>query len=579
VAGNKKTVLVLFTVVVLAGIGVRFYGLGWGLPYHFHSDEFLMADITEKLRTTPSISELVAGESKFFLYPPVLMFLQIGLVSASTLVRPFEHGDPASLTLFYLLARGIVAAFGAATVAFLYRLGTRIYSRTAGLLAAFFLAFTVLHVRDSHFFTTDVPMTFFFVLILYLCLGIVEKKSRKAYLLAGIVTGIAVATKQTVLLAVPVIFAAHLMALWKGAGRPWKERLRALFSGPSLGKLAIVFVAAGLVFLLANPFVVMNPAAFLDMSGRTIDFVKGAQRPQWTFQFTGATGAYWLTNLLYYSMGPALEILCLFGALWALWKRKWADGLILSFIAVYFGAIGFGYMKFIRYALPLLPFLCLFGARFAVELYESAKPKAVRALIAVVIALVGATSVFYTLSYLHIYKQDDVRVQASRWIHENIPQGSTVLINISYATPLLGEMYFHPQFFDSYTVGFGRDEYVKQDYYTIKTLNLFTYASASLRPPDKFWRYARERLEGVDYVIMSDEHSEQYAFRPKEYPTVVQFFRRLYDEKMGFRLVRMFEEKPAFLGLTVDDDRSELSFRLFDHPKVRIFKRETAPTE
>ena len=79
------------------------------------------------------------------------MFLNIGLVSASTLFRPFSHDDPASLTLFYLLARGdcrrVRAGDGVAALFF----GRRLYSRGVGLLAAFFLAFTVLHVRDSHF--------------------------------------------------------------------------------------------------------------------------------------------------------------------------------------------------------------------------------------------------------------------------------------------------------------------------------------------------------------------------------------------------------------------------------------------
>jgi hypothetical protein len=416
-------------------------------------------------------------------------------------------------------------------------------------------------------------MTFFLVLILYFCVDIVEKKNQKAYLLTGIVTGIAIATKQTALLVIPVILIAHLMSLWKGREYSMRERWLALRSSPSLKKLAIVLGITALVFLIANPFVVMNPAKFLDMSRRTFEFLKGANQPQWSFQFTGATVGYWFTNLLYYGMGPALEIVCLLGVLWALWKRKWTDGLILLFLAIYFVSIAFGYMKFIRYAIPLLPFLCLLGARFAIELYEIVKPRALRIIFLIGMTLVGVLSVFYTLAYLNIYKQDDVRIQASQWIHANIPKGSTVLADISYATPLLGDMFFHPQFYDSYTVGFGQDYYVKEDYYRIKALNLFTYASASLNPPDKFRKYVRERLKDADYIIISDEHSEQYSFRPRQYPAVVQFFHRLYEEKLNFRLVKTFEVRPAFLGKIINDDRSELTFRLFDHPKVRIFKR------
>ncbi|MCX6556708.1 MAG: glycosyltransferase family 39 protein [Candidatus Aminicenantes bacterium] len=502
------------------------------------------------------------------------MFLNIGMVSASTLFRPFDHGDPTSLKLFYLFARGIVAIFGLATILMLFFLGRRVYSRSIGLLAAFFLAFTVLHVRDSHFFSTDVPMTFFLVLILFLCSDIVDKKRLKSYFITGIVTGIAIATKQTVLLVIPVIFAAHLMSIWEGMGNSFSERWQILRSKQSLKKLVAGFGVATLVFLIAHPYVVMNPAAFLDMSGRTFEILKGATPPQWSFQFTGATVGYWFSNLFFYSMGPTLEILCLLGLLWAFLKRKWKnDGLILLFMAIYFFSLGFGYMKFIRYAIPLLPFLCLLGARLAMDLYEMAKTRIHRVIVTVGITVVASLSMFYTLAYLNIYKQDDVRIQASRWIHKNIPQGSTVVFNISYATPLFGEMFFHPQFYDSYTVGYGQDYFVKNDFYTLKALNFFTYASDSLNPPDKFRKYIRERLADADYIVMSDEQSEQFPFRAREYPAVVQFFRRLYAEKLGFSLVNTFSVRPSFLGKTVNDDRSELSFRLFDHPKIRVFKR------
>lgn len=575
-AGKNRRTALLLALIALAGLGVRFYGLGWGLPYHFHSDEFLLAANAEKLRTASSLGRVVGGEAKFLLYPPLLMFIQAGLVSASTLFRPFAHDDPASLTLFYLLARGIVAVFGAATVLLLYLLGARLYSRAAGLLAAFFLAFTVLHVRDSHFFCTDVPMTFFLVLILYLSLDIAENRKRGAYLIAGIATGVAVATKQTAVLAVPLVLAAHLLALWRGSPARWPGRVRALLAPPSLKKLAVYFAAAALALMIANPFLVMYPGKYLAMSRTTLDFVQGANQPQWTFQFTGATAGYWFSNLLYYGMGPALEALSLLGVLWALWRRRRADLLALLLPAVYFAAIGFGYMKFIRYAIPLLPFLCLLGARLAVEAWQGLRSQALRFAAAAATALVGAASLFYCLAYLGIYARDDVRVQASRWIRANVPAGATIAFNTSYATPLLDEMFTRPQFFDSYTLGYGSDDFVKKDYYTLKALNFFTYASRSLNPPDTFRQYIRQRLADADFIVMSDEHSEQYAFRPREYPAVVQFFRRLYAERMGFRLVKTFVVTPSFLGLAIDDSGSELSFRLFDHPRVRVFQRVPA---
>ncbi len=576
---DKKTAAVVLLVIVLGAIGIRLYGLGWGLPFHFHSDESLLANYTERLRTASSAAELVRQERRFFIYPPLLMYPTIALVSASTLIRPMSYDDSASLKLFYLLGRGIVALLGAATVILLYLLGKRLYSRTAGVFAAFILAFSVIHVRDSHFYCTDVPLAFFLALILYLGLDIVEKRTMKAYLLAGAVTGLAFAAKQTALLMVPVLGVAHLLALWKEGSLSLKDKMRFLFSRRSLGRLFLMFGIMAVAFLVADPFVLMSPANFLAESSRISSYLSGAQQPQWTFQFTGTTIGYWVTNLLFYGMGPFLEIVCLLGVLWALAKRKRADGLVLTFLFVYIALICTGPIKYIRYAIPLLPFLALLGARFMAELYGAARRRTARLAVVALLAVVGLTSILYSIAYLNVYRQEDVRIQASRWIHETIPKESTVLINISYATPLFGEMFFRPGFFDSYTVGFGNDTYVKKDYYTIKTLNLFTYASQSLNPPEKFRKYIQERMENVDYIIMSDEHSEQFSFRPRQYPAVVQFFNRLYAEQLDFKLVKTFVVTPSIFGIAIPDGGAELTFRLFDHPKVRIFKRNPPGAE
>jgi hypothetical protein len=227
----------------------------------------------------------------------------------------------------------------------------------------------------------------------------------------------------------------------------------------------------------------------------------------------------------------------------------------------------------------LLPFLALLGARLLAELFRLARRPFWRGGVAGLITAVATASILYSAAYLNIYSHEDSRVEASRWIHANIPQNATVLLDISYGSPLLGTMFFQPNFYDAYTPGFGLDYYVKKDYFTIKTLNLFTYASQVLVSSAKFREYARERLENVEYILISNEHYEQFLRRAHEYPAVVRFLTNLFSENMGFRRLREFRSYPSIFGLTIKDDRSELSFRLFDHPQVLIFKRETSPRE
>ena len=95
---------------------------------------------------------------------------------------------PLDLTVFrdqvtyMVLSRAISAAFGTGTILLVYAIAARVAGRLAGLLSAAFLAFAVLHVRDSHFASTDISMTFFVVLgliALALVLGLLDLRARK----------------------------------------------------------------------------------------------------------------------------------------------------------------------------------------------------------------------------------------------------------------------------------------------------------------------------------------------------------------------------------------------------------------
>ena len=89
-----------------------------------------------------------------------------------------------------VLGRAISAAFGTATIPLVYAIATRVAGRLAGLLSAAFLAFAVLHVRDSHFASTDISMTFFSVLALWCALRLVERGDLVWLVAAGVAVGV-----------------------------------------------------------------------------------------------------------------------------------------------------------------------------------------------------------------------------------------------------------------------------------------------------------------------------------------------------------------------------------------------------
>ena len=52
------------------------------------------------------------------------------------------------------------------------------------------------------------------------------------------------------------------------------------------------------------------------------------------------------------------------------------------------------------------------------------------------------------------------------------------------------------------------------------------------------------------------------------------YYRDLFAGRLGFQLVKTFKTYPSLFGYPINDDDAELTFRLFDHPRVFIFRRQ-----
>ena len=121
-------------------------------------------------------------------------------------------------TLPRLISRSLSAGLGTASVPLVFLIGRRLFSTRAGLLASGFLAIAFLHVRDSHFGVTDVPMTF---MVLLAFLVIVSMPMDRApwwmAALAAVVCGLATSTKYNAAL----IIAPLLIAVWQRNGDRW----------------------------------------------------------------------------------------------------------------------------------------------------------------------------------------------------------------------------------------------------------------------------------------------------------------------------------------------------------------------
>ena len=160
-------------------------------------------------RRAISIRTISSTRRSISIWSPRVIRLQIGAEGLAQL-------DVLRRADLLVTARCLTAAFGSATVVLIYAVGKRVVDAAAGLVAAALLAFAFLHVRDSHFGTTDVPMTCGIVLGFFTLLRSGEGGGGSAT--AGLAVGLATAIKYNAILLTPVALYSRRIARSGPAG-------------------------------------------------------------------------------------------------------------------------------------------------------------------------------------------------------------------------------------------------------------------------------------------------------------------------------------------------------------------------
>ena len=193
---------------LLAAALLRFWALPHGVPFSVQVDEPEVMLRAVRMMKTGDLNP------HFFDYPTLYMYLQ-AVVATARFLAGAMRGEWASLAqapaeAFYVWGRALTAIMGTATVWILYRVGMRWDRRTA-LLAAVMFAVMPLHVRESHFVLTDVPVTFFVMLALLLSLRAHERGTAAAFAVAGMAAGLAAGTKYNGAVAVLIPLVCCMM--------------------------------------------------------------------------------------------------------------------------------------------------------------------------------------------------------------------------------------------------------------------------------------------------------------------------------------------------------------------------------
>jgi 4-amino-4-deoxy-L-arabinose transferase-like glycosyltransferase len=421
----KNNYLLIF--ILLCAAMVRIWGIGFGLPNtNCRPDEEQIVDIVK--------SPLHNFNPEAFNYPSLYKYINFcfyglyfifGLFTGkyrllSDFVREVVVTNYKDL---YLINRFLSASFGVATVFMCYKAAERFFDRKTAIISAFFLSFAYLHVRDSHFGTVDVPAVFFVMCSMLFIIKSHQDNLIKNYILSGVFAGLAASTKYIgILLIAPMLIVNSLsLSLTKGEDKalahPLSPAKKMLF-------FIIFFIAA---FLLGTPYAVLDFNHFIsDYLGTIKRFIHGEDI------ILGKGWWYHLRFSLLFGMGFSLFFASLAGIL-VLIKINFKKAFILcSFPLVYYAIIGRGYGVFLRYAIPLVPYLCITAAVSTVYLINGLgkylNPILNKAVMLIFPFLIILPSVYNILRFDILLSKKDNRLIAAEWINKNLPERSSIAI-------------------------------------------------------------------------------------------------------------------------------------------------------
>jgi hypothetical protein len=414
---------ILFTVILFASL-LRFSGLSWGLTtsqytWYFHNDERKMTTYAEQfpgnILTNRDLNQptFVPYSGKLLAWGPVSLWRMWSVHIGSGKEIPLRYA-------YFIALRLYSAILGTLSVWITFLLARKVYDLPTALLSAVFLAISMLHVRNSHFTTVDIAMTFFVVLFIYGCVQLItEGASRWRYMLLGVVFGVVVGSKYSGAIAGISLLMAHLW-VWRQSHSP--KKFKAWLQIVDMNLLLTGLISFG-TFLLTTPGAVVRFNDFLASLRFQMIRVNTGHYGMFVHPINGFT---FQVDLLGQALGWPLAIVCLVGLIYVTITASVVQLPLLLFVWVSYVYLARWEVIFARYLMPVIPGLVILGARFLVVAYRQ-KMQSIKWLSALATALVVGYSLLYSLAYLNIFWEKHTRLVASEYIDRVLPGNSKVV--------------------------------------------------------------------------------------------------------------------------------------------------------
>ncbi len=582
---QAKKIFLLFTflLLLLGGIGLHFYRLNWGSPFFFHPDERNIAGGISNLRWPRQ------WNPHFFAYGSFPLALIYSLI---VVIKSLQHGYWFNIARFeeaILVGRFLSALL---SVLISYRLA-ELVAREGALFSLpgkrrlfwvyFFLLLSLFLpglIQFAHFATFEIYLTFFYLLLFERSLKLQRYSPIKDFFYLGLLLGLSVAIKITSLVFFfPLLVLLFYVAFFNPAPFSQRSEIKLIWPSPQfflrLGFFFLGFIVGSLPFYFFLLPWTAGTQGIREEFWRSLNYERevalGTLPVFYTASFLRTRPIlYQLLQLWPYLLGPALWLVIILAVafsplfLWRerkeknLWRGKGAFLIFLlgGWILPYFLSQAFLWVKWIRYQVPLLPFLLLLLAFlvFSFEEKQSRFQKKTTVLAGIVLFLTILSGLFLSRRY-----RSDTRLRAAAWAQKNLSPQALVLSEVWD----LGIMPFNE-------IG-PAQRITLFNFYQLDG-SVFGNCGKFKQPRGLELVKLSRLLSQVDYIVLPSERIWSTRLRlPDCFPNGARFYGQLFQGSLGF--VRVYQtptetwrEWPLF-------PPPEETFNVFDYPTVQIWAK------
>lgn len=369
----------------------------------------------------------------YFLYPTFFSYVGLipSVIGAYLLSFLGIISSPIEASALYNLdsilpiipIRILSLSFSIATIWLVFRTGKKFYDESVGILAAAMLLFSPLDIERSSWGLSDNLMVLFSALAMFFCFSALKNDPLKNIIRASIMAGLATSTKYNagmLIFPIAAVVVIHLFQI-KNAG---------LSSGRVIKTILLPGAAFVCAFLLASPGCILAPGKFFSQFGSLHqNMVEGS------LGFFGLPYIQFI--ILTWQSEKTLLIMFAVGIIYAGIRRNKENMVFLFLFLPSFLYIGSWERKSLNYLMFLWPSLAVISAYPISKFIRSLFQKKRIAIAGFLIAALFVWPVCSSVRYAYTQLLKDSRWVANRWIQENIPEGSKIVVDWAYVPRII----------------------------------------------------------------------------------------------------------------------------------------------